>query len=130
MVTRPGTTLTLPGSVTMRPGVGDGAVDLARQLIDEQDHLGRRQRGIAPVRHRRRAGVVRLAGQHEFAPPDRLHAGHRADAAAFGVEDRPLLDVQFQIGVRLQEPGLGRADVADAVQFLADRFAVACRASA
>ena len=49
-----------------------------------------------------------------------LHAGDGADAAAFGVEDRALLDVELEIGVRFDRAGLELARIADAAELVAD----------
>jgi len=48
--------------------------------------------------HRGRAGVVGLPGDGELLPRDALHARDRSDGDALGLEHRPLLDVQLEIG--------------------------------
>ena len=60
-----------------------------------------RQPGVHPHRHRRRAGMRLPAGQGELEPPEPLAVGDDADLPALGLEDRPLLDVQLEIGVHL-----------------------------
>ena len=47
-----------------------------------------------------------------------------ADDDAFALQDRPLLDVQFEIRMRREKTGARGADIADAPQFLAHRRAV------
>ena len=53
-----------------------------------------------------------------------LHALDHADQDLFLVEDRTLLDMQLEEGVRLQRAGLRGPEVTDAAQLVADCDAV------
>ena len=107
----------------------DGADRVGRVLagdgVDALDHARGADQRIFAERHRRRAGVRRLAGDGDFVPADALHALHRADHAAFGFEDRALLDVQFEHRGKFARAGFFRAPVADARQLIAESLAVA-----
>ena len=65
-----------------------------------------------------------LAGQGELEPPEPLAVGDDADLPALGLEDRPLLDVQLEIGVHLPRADLLLALPADPLQLVAEPLAV------
>ncbi len=90
------------------------------------DHPGRREPGVAAHRHRRGSRVVGDALDGDAPPRDALDVLHRADGHALAIEDRALLDMEFDIGVRPQEAKLVRAGIADALEFGAERGAVGC----
>ena len=68
------------------------------------------------VRGRRGAGMAVLADRHRVVPDLRLRAGHDADLLGLALQDRPLLDMQLEIGIRLERRGGFGAAIADAVQ--------------
>lgn len=49
---------------------------------------------------------------------------HRADRQTFALQHRPLFDMQFEIGMRLEEAGLPVAGIADAGEFLPEHAAI------
>ena len=57
-------------------------------------------------------------------PRDALQVLDRADRHALAIEHRPLLDMQLEIGVRLEEAGRVRARVTDAFELGAEHRAV------
>ena len=79
------------------------------------------QEGVAPVRHRGRAGVRRLAAEDHAVALDADGAEHRSDRQTEALEHRPLLDVQLEVGAHVAEsaPAVARAVELDAVR--ADR---------
>ncbi len=80
--------------------------------------------GVAPHRHRRRTGMLALAGHRTFDPAQALAMRHDADLLALGFQDRALFDVVFEH--RVDGPpadGLVAAP-ADAVQFGAKGLAL------
>ncbi|MGF6745811.1 hypothetical protein OKW36_001447 [Paraburkholderia sp. MM5482-R1] len=93
-------------------------------FVDElHDARGAQQR-VAAARHGRRPRVRLLAREHDFVPALTLRVGDHADRPVFGLEYRPLFDVQFERRVNLAAAARQRARVADALQFLADGLAV------
>ena len=101
-----------------------GAAELVGEPAHEGHDLGGDEAGVVAHRHRRRAGVVRLAGDRQLLPRDALDAGDGADRDALGLEDRALLDVQLDEGVRRRTGARRRAEVADARQLVAEAGAV------
>ena len=95
-----------------------------RHRLHHLDDPRHREPGVDPHRHRRRAGVRLLAGQRELQPPEPLAVGDDADLLALGLEDRPLLDVQLEVGVHLPRADRLVALPADPLQLVAER---ACR---
>ncbi|MCY1240198.1 hypothetical protein D9M72_530330 [compost metagenome] len=64
---------------------------------------------------------MRLApGQREFQPPQALTVSDDADVLVFGLKDRALLDMVFEIGMHPAGADLFVADPADAFQFIAE----------
>jgi hypothetical protein len=107
----------------------DGADRVGRVLagdgVDALDHARGADQRIFAQRHRRRAGVRCLPDDGDFVPAHALHALHRADHAAFGFEDRALLDVQLEHRGKFARAGFFLALVADARQLIAKSLAVA-----
>ena len=102
-----------------------GAAESRREVAHERGERRRDVAGIAPHAHRRGAGVGRAAGDRHLGPRDPLHALDHADRHALVLEDRSLLDVQLDVGVR----GRGRRarerpGVADAHELVAEPGAV------
>ena len=64
------------------------------------------------------AGDLAVVPQHALAGID------HADGLVFGLQDRALLDVQFDEAAEILRADRGRAAIADAVERLADRDAV------
>ena len=98
--------------------------ELGGQLVDEHRDAGGGPSGVVAHVHGGGAGVVRLASHGDLGPADALHPGDRADHDALGVEDRTLLDVQFDEGMGRRRRARGRTPVADAVELLAHHRAV------
>ena len=85
---------------------------------------GHGKAGIDAQVHRRRAGMGLAAGQREFQPPQALTVCDHADLLVFGLEDRALFDVVFEIGVHLPGADLFVAQPADALQLFAEGLAL------
>ena len=75
--------------------------------------------------HRRRAGVRVLPGHRHLIPAHRLHAGDHADVLAFGLQDRTLLDVQFEERRQRMLAAALRAAITDGVQRRGEGHAIA-----
>ncbi len=85
---------------------------------------GAEQRVLAQM-HRRRAGVRILTGERHLVPAHRLNAGDDADVMPFGLQDRPLLDMQFEERrQRMLAAALGPA-IADRIQRRGEGHAIA-----
>ena len=122
----------LAGNDVARVGIGvDHAAgrDAERRLgqadgVDEFDDARRAEQRVFAHRHRRRAGVAFEAGELQLVPALALAVGDDSDVVALVFEDRPLLDVQFEIGV--ERPAADRllALEADAHEFVAELLAV------
>ena len=97
---------------------------LHRHGLHHFHDAGHGKAGIDAHVHRRRAGMGFLAGQREFQPPEALTVGDDADLLVFGLEDRALFDVIFEIGVHLARADLFVADPADAGELVAKAHAV------
>src|SRR5262245_1935642 len=94
------------------------AADLSCQALHQRDDLARDQRRIVPQMHRRRAGMAGTAGDGDLDPVQPGNAFDRSDGAVFVLEDRTLLDVQFEVSMWPKPAALGTPDVADALQLL------------
>lgn len=57
-------------------------------------------------------------------PGNALQILDRADRHAFTLQHRPLLDMKFEIGMRLEEAGFAVAGIADAGELLAEHAAI------
>ena len=88
------------------------------QMTHQRDDLARDQRRIVPQMHRRRAGMAGAAGDGDLGPGQPGDAFDRSDDAVLVLEDRTLLDVQFEVGMRPEPAGLGTTGVADALELL------------
>jgi hypothetical protein len=114
------TVLMDPGASSRMPVVASSPTDLASWF----DQLRRREHRVSPCRKGGRACMCVAAGDGDAEPLERLDAGDDADLAALGLEDRALLDVQFEVG------GKGGGDVgcggvaeeSDAGEFLLHRL--------
>ena len=103
----------------------DGArLVVHRHLLHHFEDARHGEAGIDAHVHRRRAGMRFLAGQRELQPPQALAVRDDADLLVLGLEDRPLLDVIFEIGVHLARADLLVADPADALQLVAEALAL------
>ena len=112
---RSATTLTRLGVSVSAPTVATCSPPRSRaSLSREGRNLCRDVTGVAAHPHRRRAGVVRLAGQRQLGPGDALHALDRADGETLRLQRRPLFDVQFDIGVDVGLADRRVAGIADA----------------
>ena len=70
----------------------------------------------------------RTTGDRQLRPGDPLHSFDDPDRHAFVLEDRPLLDVQLDVGVRRRRRGAReRTGVADADELVAEAGAVVGR---
>ncbi len=94
--------------------------ELEDEVADERGDTGGHVAGVMAERHRRGTGVVRLPGDAQLCPGDALHAGDDADVDALVLEDRPLLDVELDEGVRHEARARRRSPVADPLELLAD----------
>src|SRR5262249_2338902 len=65
--------------------------------VDGVDHARCTDQRVAPPRHRGRPGMSLLAGDGDFIPSLALRAGHDTNRQAGRFEDRPLLDMHFEI---------------------------------
>src|SRR4029077_20227024 len=114
--------------VRVKLDTADGAFLLTshpacKAAYEERDLAGRITCVGAQI-HRRGAGVGGATGDRDLRPQESGDAFDRADGTAFVLQDRPLLDVPLQVGVRLGEAGARVAGVADPPQLVADRCAV------
>src|SRR5208282_6691981 len=83
------------------------------------------RKGVLAPRHRRRAGVAFEAGQANFIPALALPVGDDSDVEILVLEDRPLLDMQFEEGVHRPPANRLLALEAAALEFVAERLALA-----
>ncbi len=102
----------------------DQALDGGGQLAHGDHGPGGHQTGVVAQVHGRGARVVGLARERELVPRDPLDPGDDADRGALGLEHGTLLDVQLDEGVRRPGRARQRADVADAVELVAEHGAV------
>src|SRR5947207_15957935 len=77
---------------------GIGRVGMA-DAVDRVDHASGADQGVAPPRHRRRAGMRLLTGYGDLVPALALRPGDDADRLLCSFDDRPLLDLRFEISV-------------------------------
>ena len=110
--TRPGITLVAPG---MRADGTDGAdqsgaICLA-EFLDRHDAFGGARQRIAPQRHRHRAGMAGHAGEICRQPRGAGYRRHHADGKVLLLQHRPLLDVQFDIGMQFATRPRRRTDM-------------------
>ena len=94
------------------------AADLLCQAMHQRDDLARDQRRIVPQMHWRRAGMAGAAGDGDLGPGQPGDTFDRSDGAVFVLEDRTLLDVQFEVSMWPEPAGLGATGVADALELL------------
>ena len=73
------------------------AADLRRDRPDLERELRRAGERVAPLVHRRRAGVRRLAAPRDLVALDAERPEHDAEREVHRLEHRPLLDVQLEI---------------------------------
>ena len=69
-----------------------------RDLAELELELRRAGQRVAPLVHRRRAGVRGLAAEGDLVPLDPERPEHDAQRQAHRLEHRPLLDVQLEVG--------------------------------
>src|SRR3569833_3576267 len=87
-----------------------------RDAVDLFDEARAAAQGVAPVMHRRGAGMAVLADEGDLVPADRLYAGDDADVLVLGFEIGALLDVDLEERrQRVLTAALGPA-IADAVE--------------
>ena len=99
---RAGTMLDTPGGDLDAAEVGDApAAALPDDVLARLERvLGGGEERVLPPRHRGRAGVVGLADEGEAVAADADDALDHADRDARGLEVRPLLDVELDVGRR------------------------------
>ena len=85
---------------------GDAAV-ADRGVAHREREARRGEERVAPVRHRRRAGVRGLAAEDHAVALDADRAEHGADRQPEALEHRPLLDVQLEVGAHVAQAPLG-----------------------
>src|SRR5262245_66281097 len=68
--------------------------------------------------HRRCASMAGAAGDRDLDPGQPGDTFDRSDNAVFILEDRTLLDVQFEVSMWPEPAGLGDTGVADTLEFL------------
>ena len=125
MRTTPGITLSELGSTSTRPtvptAVGAWASAIActstASRAQATNASARRGIGVVPAWLSRPVMV-------DLVPAHALHAGDDADGLVLRLQDRPLLDVQLEVGRQRHRPGLHLAAPADAVERLAEAHAV------
>ena len=94
----------MPGLHETPPHVQHRAVADARgDLAQLERELGRTGERVAPLVHRRRAGVRGLAAPGDPVALDAERAEHRAERQVQRLEHRPLLDVELEVGGRVLE---------------------------
>ena len=119
--TWPGITLRELGLTSTRPTVptAEGRM-LQGDPIDPLDDARCPEQSILAQVHRRRAGMGLAPGQLDLVPAHALHAGDDADDLLLGLEDRPLLDMEFEHGAELDRAGRRLAAIADALDGLGE----------
>ena len=100
------------------------ATHFVGQPAHEAGDGGRTVPGVMAQPHRRGAGVVGLAGDAQRLPRNALHVLHGPDQAAFGIQHRALLDMQFDKSLWPGQRQRGCAQVADALQFVGEHGAI------
>src|SRR5512133_3976530 len=94
---------------------GMGRVGMA-DAVDRVDHASGADQGVAPPRHRRRTGMRLLTGYGDLVPALALRPGNDADRLLRGFEDRPLLDMRFEISGDRPAAGRFRTGKADPLE--------------
>ena len=99
-VTWPGMLLTAPGWTWQTPVVATVSSRPLRPrcLLDGQHDLGRGAQGIFPVRHEHRSGMAAFAFEPNAQGRRRGDGRDGPDRNAFPLQERALLDVQFDEG--------------------------------
>ena len=97
--TRPGITLTAPGSASSRPTVATRSCSSRAARLDREDHFGARGERVLPQRHRHRAGMAGEALDGRGEAGRAIDRADRADRETLGLQHRALLDMQFDEGV-------------------------------
>ena len=93
------TDVTIPGLHTTPPARADGTLaHLRSDRADLERELRCARERVAPLVHRRRAGVRRLSRPGDLVALDSERAEHDAERQIDRLEHRPLLDVQLEIG--------------------------------
>ena len=113
------TDVTMPGRVTQLPIVHTAPPPVrAGDLADLERELRGGGEGVAPLVHRRRAGVRGLPAERDLVPLDPEGPEDDPERQAEGLEHRPLLDVELEIGAGGLEllPGVERPVEVDAVR--------------
>ena len=108
---RPGTMFDADGLDRQDADGGDEIVrTFGGQLFGDPAHrsdgLGRRNESIMTQRHRRGAGVIGLALEHDFDSTDADDRGHHADIERPRFKHDALLDMQFEERADIVAPGL------------------------
>ena len=99
--TRPGMALGMFGvTVEVADGGDQVAAELAGDAAHAGDDLGGGHQRVVTDAHRRGAGVVLHAVDRQPRPRDGHDALDDADREPFLLEQRPLLDVQLEIGAQ------------------------------
>ena len=94
------------------PARGAHPAVLAGDALERDDGPRGGDAGVGAAVHRRGAGVTGTAGEHRPPALDPEGAEHRAAGQALGLQHRPLLDVQLEVGRQALAPPLPRAAMA------------------
>ncbi len=105
-------------------GLALGRVVLPADVVDRDREHRRAHQRVAPAVHRRRPRVGGLAVDVHVHAARRVAAHHDAHRHRLAIEDRPLLDVQLEVGVDRAAAHRGLAVVADALELAAELLAV------
>ena len=124
----PAIAVTTPGCRPRRRWSTSPPWRTARVAHREREARCREER-VAPVGHRRRAGVGGLPAEDHAVALDADRAEHRPDRQAEALEHRPLLDVQLEVGAHVPQPrapprARGRASTPCAASASSSRIAV------
>src|SRR6266567_5325263 len=95
-----------------------------RDRVDGFHHPRSAAQGVMTRLHRRRAGVRILTGPAAVVPALPERAGHYADHLVFPLEDRPLLDVRFEVGVHSALADGCATGIADVMKRFTERDAI------
>ena len=128
-VTRPGIALGMLGVTSRLPTVVTRSPPIvARDAADAGDHLGGGDERVVADAHRRGPGVVLHAVDRQPRPGDGHDALDDADREPLLLEERPLLDVQLEVGAQRAGHARLRAEVADALELVDRGAGRPCRA--
>ena len=97
---------------------------LPAEIVDSDQQARPSDQRIPAPLHRPGAGMGGLAAEFDQHASAGIAAGDDADLHALAVEDRPLLDMELDIGVEGVRRSLHLTAIADAVELLADRLAI------